>query len=292
MYPRKGNELWVTFSLRLYRYLLLVYPSAFRREYGSLMLQVFGDCARAQFSRSGVLGLLTWWGRAMLDTVQTAVEEHSQRGVDMSKEKFEKLSGWALLVGGPLILIGWLAGTRPVYEPHNYFSVWIDQYANVLTMPLVGMGILLLAVGFGGLLARFGAASGVIGRLGLGLGAISGVISAAGVIGSLFSQNEFWWYVFYWGMLFQFTGLALFGLVCLRSRLLPYGNTLPLLAGIWIPLLMVYSMVYEVITGRWLDVPGYVFFGLWLISLIGLTGIGLLLQRETGAGGAVSKAAV
>ena len=277
----------IAISIWLYRNLLLVYPSSFHRQYGSQMTQVFGDFARARFQQDGVSGLLTWWGWTMLDTVKTAIEEHSQRGVDMSKEKFEKLSGWALLLAGPVFFTGWLAGTRPDYEPHNYFSVWIDQYANAITMPLMVIGILLLVVGFSGLLVRYGAASGGFGKFGLAVGSTAGFISAAGAFGMVFLEDEFWWILFFWGLMFQFGGLLVFGLVCLRKRILPQWNGLPLLAGIWIPAFGVASAVYEAVTGKWLDWPDFVFTGIMFASLIGLVGIGIILQRENKTGTAI-----
>jgi len=75
-------------STRLYQALLAVYPSEFRRAYGIPMLQAFRDCSRRALREAGAAGLLALWSRTMLDTVQTALEEHTQRGVDMSKEKF------------------------------------------------------------------------------------------------------------------------------------------------------------------------------------------------------------
>ena len=102
-------------SARIYHALLVVYPSEFRQAYGSPMLQVFRDCCRRALGDAGPAGLLALWARTLLDTVQTAFEEHAQRGVDMSKEKFVKLSGWALVLGGPVVALGGLAATRPEY---------------------------------------------------------------------------------------------------------------------------------------------------------------------------------
>jgi hypothetical protein len=273
---------WVGVSIRLYRLLLLVYPSVFRQEYGGLMIQVFGDRAWAHYRRSGVSGLLGWWGWTMLDTVQAAIEEHTQRGVDMSKGKFEKLSAWALMLGWLVILLGWLASGRPEYQPYNYYSQEIDRLANALDMPLVILGILLLVIGYGGLLTRFGAASGLLGRFGLGLGILSGLVSAVSAASSLVFEAEFLWQLFIWGMFFQFTGMVIFGLACLRSRVLPRWHGLPLLAGMWMPLLLLASMIYEAITGNWLNLPDLVFFGFWLVSLAGLAGVGYVLLSSAG----------
>jgi hypothetical protein len=69
----------------------------------------------------------------------------------------------------------------------------------------------------------------------------------------------------------------------LKSRLLPKWNGLPLLAGIWIPLLIMISMLYEVISGGWLELPDPVFGLIWTLSLIGIAGVGYLLQADSPA---------
>ncbi len=44
---RQGRNHWlVVWSVRLYRAALVVYPPAFRREYGTPMVQVFRDACR------------------------------------------------------------------------------------------------------------------------------------------------------------------------------------------------------------------------------------------------------
>jgi hypothetical protein len=270
----------VAFSLYLYRALLAVYPSEFRREYGGLMLQVFGDCCRRALREAGPAGLLPLWGRTMLDTVQAAVEQHSQRGVDMSKEKFVKLGGWALILGGLAISLGWMAGTRPEYNSFNALSLPVDRYANLAELPLFSLGLLLLSVGLTGLFARYGRAAGGFGRFGLGLGIIFGLVSAAGVIGLGISDSDPWWSMFFWGLTFQFLCLTLFGVVCLQRRLLGRWNGLPLLAGVWVPLFVAVSLIVEQFSGAWVEWPEWVFYSLWLLSLAGLAGLGIVMQAS------------
>jgi hypothetical protein len=276
---KMAREPWsVVFSLSLYRALLAVYPSEFRQEYGGPMLQVFGDCCRRALREVGLAGLLPLWGRTALDTVQTAVEQHSQRGVDMSKEKFVKLAGWALVLGGLAISLGWMASSRPEYNPFNALSLQVDRYANAAGVPLIFLGLLLLSVGVAGLLARFGRAAGGFGRLSLGLGAVFGVVSAVGVVGLGIKDSDPWWSMFFWGLTFQFLGVALFGVVCLQRRLLGRWNGLPLLAGMWAPLFVAISLIVEQFSGAWLDMPEWIFYSLWLLSLAGLAGLGYRLQ--------------
>lgn len=58
-------------SKQLFRLLLLAYPREFRLAYGSEMTQVFGDCYRDNNSR-GLLTMLEFWLRVVLDVIQTA----------------------------------------------------------------------------------------------------------------------------------------------------------------------------------------------------------------------------
>lgn len=275
-----NNQQWLILSTRFYRALLAVYPSAFRLEYGGPMLQLFGDSCRRALREAGTSGLLDLWRRTMLDTVQTAVEEHIQRGVDMSKEKFIKLSGWALMLGGLAAMLGWLAGTRPEYNRFNARSLPIDRYANTVEFPMIVMGMLLLSIGLIGLFLRYGQRSGGFGRFSLGFGALSGAISAIGAIGLGIYDSEPWWLTFFLGMTFQYLGLTLFGIPALRQRTLPRWNWLPIFAGVWIPLFVFYSLIVEQVTGQWVDWPEAVFMTLWLFSLAGLAGLGYLLQSD------------
>ncbi len=271
---------FVPFSIFLYRMLLLIYPSEFRREYGEPMLQIFGDCCRKTLRQTGPVGMLQLYGRTLLDTVQTAIEQHTQRGVDMSKEKYIKVSGWALILAGMTIALGSLAGSRPEFNRFNALSLPIDQYANAAETPLFTLGLVLLSLGIGGLVARYGEAAGNFGRFSLGLGMISGLVSASGVIGLAIYDSESWWSLFFWGLTAQFLGLALFGVVCLQRRLLPRWNGLPLLAGVWVPLFVASSLIIEQFTGTGVDWQEWVFYSLWLLSLTGLAGLGLVLQSN------------
>jgi hypothetical protein len=54
--------------------------------------------------------------------------------------------------------------------------------------------------------------AGSFGRFSLGLGALSGVVSAVGAIGLGIYDSKPWWSMFFLGMVFQFLGLALFGM--------------------------------------------------------------------------------
>ena len=268
----------LTLSTRLYQALLTVYPSEFRRSYGSPMRQVFRDCCRRALLEAGAPGLLALWARTMLDILQTAIEEHVQRGVEMSKEKFIKLSGWALMLGGVVLLLGFLAGTRPEYRPFNARSLPIDRYVNAVADPLMMIAMFLLAVGLIGLFLQYGPTAGSFGRISLGLGAISGVISAIGSIGLGIVDQGPWWSIFFLGLFAEFLGLALFGLANLRQRTLPRGNALPILAGFWLPSYVLVSYILEQGSGNWLQAPLLVDLTMFLLTTASLAGLGFVLQ--------------
>ena len=147
----------VRLSVGLYRWLLLAYPSAFRSAYGEAMAQVFQDSCRSALQRAGAGGLPGLWARTMLDYCVTVIEEHAQRGAQMSRESISNLSGWALLSGPLMILLGWAADTRPDYNLYNARSLPIDRFLNAGDTVLLALGLVLAGVGVFGLLARFGA---------------------------------------------------------------------------------------------------------------------------------------
>lgn len=269
------------FSTRLYRAMLLIYPSDFRRAYEIPMLQTFRDCCRQALWENGNSGLFILWVRTILDTLQSAIEEHSQRGVDMSKIKFIKLSGWALILGSLALVLSFLASTRPEFNQFSALSQPIDQLANMVEDPLMVMAMLLLAVGFIGLFLQYGQQAGSFGRVSLGLGTLSGVVGVAGAIGLSISDSNPWWSMFFFGLVFEFLGLALFGLANLRQQSMPRGNGLPLMAGLWIPLYVLVSLILEQGSGSWVEMPMVVDLVLFSFTTVGLAGLGYLLQSDS-----------
>jgi hypothetical protein len=272
----------LSFSTRLYQMLLMVYPAEFRRVYRGPMLQVFRDCCRRALREGGFAGLLPFWGRTILDTVQTAIEEHSQRDVEMNREKFIKLSGWALVLGGLGLTLGMLASSRPeIYNPYSPRSWAIDPYIYSARFPLYVMGFILLSVGYTGLFIRYGERVGQLGRFWLALGALSGVIAAAGGVGLSIVDSNPWWSIFFFGTMAQFLGLAFFGLANLGQRALPRWNILPVLTGLWLPLLAIVSIIVERVSGRFVEIPVVAVQVTLGLTLAGLFGLGYLLQSDS-----------
>ena len=262
-------------STRLYQALLVIYPSEFRWIYGIPMLQVFRDCSLRALRESGYAGLFSLWMRTMLDTVQTALEEHIQRGVDMSKEKFFKLSGWAMTVGPVLFLIGGWATNRPEYSSYNAASMPIDRYANVAATPLLVFGLVLISLGFMGMLFRYSSKLFGTSFL-LGSGALAGLVSAVGAAMLAVTDSSPWWEIFILGLAIQFLVLAVFGFVSLRRRLLPRWNGLPVFA-LWLPVALLLSMGILVHWQITLQVLTY----LWILTCVMFAGLGYLLQLDS-----------
>ncbi len=271
----------VTFSVRLYRRLVSAYPADFRREYGELMLQVFRDSCRRANMEGGSGALFALWVRTGLDYLKTIIEEYARGGVHMTREKFIKLSGWSLVFGSVAIFVGWMASTRPEYNQYNAASLPIDRYANIASPLLMTLGILLVSLGMLGLLVRYRSQVGGFGRFTLGFGVLCGAVSVIGVAGLAIYDSEPWWSLFFLGWTFQNLMLALFGIVCLRRKILPRWNGLPLLAGIGVPAFVFYTYTYEAITGTWLEGLGALQLAIFLIEFVGIAVVGYLLQADS-----------
>jgi hypothetical protein len=265
----------LSLSIHLYRSLLAVYPSEFQRAYGGPMLQVFRDCCLQALSESGHHRLLALWIRTIFDTVQTAIEEHSQRGVEMTKEKFYKLSGWAMTIGPVLFLIGIWASTLPKYSPYNAALTPINRYEKAAAAPLVFFGLLFISLGILGMLLRYSPRLDGAG-ISLGVAAFAGLVSAVGVTLELASNYESNVYiVFILGLVIQYTAFVVFGIISMRRRLLPRWNGLPLLAA-WIPPGVI---ILSLEITPW-DASSQVWTVLWILTCGMFAGLGYLLQSD------------
>jgi hypothetical protein len=268
----------VRLSVRLYQALVFAYPAEFRCEYGESMVQAFRDSCRRANREGGAWSLLALWGRTTIDYFITVLEENSNGGIQMTGEKFTKLSGWAMILGSLLMLVGFLAASRPEFSSYNAASLPLDRYANIAGLPLVGVGLAMVSLGMAGMWVRYRRPAGSLGSIALGIGVFSGLVSLLGVIGLAVNDSSPWWEMFFLGWTFQFLALALFGLVCLRRKLLRRWNALPLLAGIWLPV-----MVSLNIGLRW-QAPEVVVTLIIALGLAGLAALGYLLQTDARPG--------
>ncbi len=279
----------ISISAALYRLLLLAYPSRFRHEYGAHMAQVFGNLCLRTYRHSGPPGMFSLWALTLFDLFKTVVEEHLQRGVEMTREKFIRLSGWGMILGALAIPLGVLA------EPGSIRRLYYDFFGSVTTaqfnllrsisegvdMMLFLSGFLLLNVGVLGLLLHYGNRVGRFGKTSLLLSIAGGGISII-IIGLAFTQADGWWGVFRLGLVVQFAFLALFGIAALREKPFARWNSLPFLAGVWIPLWLTISWIYKLQTGVYLyeELPSWIEYILLLVMFGSLALLGQTLQSD------------
>jgi hypothetical protein len=239
------------------------------------MAQVFRDCTLRSYRLDGLPGVLDLWIRTLLDYFKSVIEEHLQQGVHMSKSKFIRLSGWAFILGATTLLVVFLIDLRdaPPYDPNYFLSKPIDRYFEYATTILMPTSFLLFMVGMIGLYLRYRDEINNIGKFGLIVGIVGGVSSFIGSI-LFITDSEFSWNLFFAGFLLFFLGLVIFGIGSWRDSPLPRWNALPILTGIWFPLLVIATSQMDWGESVILDAIVY------LLTIIGLAGIGYLLQSD------------
>ncbi|HXQ69874.1 MAG TPA: hypothetical protein VN844_05285 [Pyrinomonadaceae bacterium] len=99
----------VDLSSRVYKVLLIAYPSAFRREYGHQMQQVFRDRYRDEARRNGHLAVAGYWMRTVLDLALTAAREHSEnfRKDNIMRRDLISLAGCIAIIATAFALLSY-----------------------------------------------------------------------------------------------------------------------------------------------------------------------------------------
>jgi hypothetical protein len=221
--------------------------------------------------------MLNLWTLILLDYIKSVVEEHIQRGIHMSKSTFIRLSGWSLVLGAITLMVAWLISIRdvPEYNRYSALSKPIDLYLEYATAILLPVTYLLLLVGMIGLYLRYRDDTNGFGKFGLIVGVLGGVISLGAAI-PLFTNGPEWsWTAWMVGTLLYFLGLSVFGIAAVRKKLLPRWNALPFLTGILIPILFIVTFQMS-----W-EATEYISLGAFLLTAIGLAGLGLILKSDT-----------
>jgi len=269
----------IAVSVKVYQVLLAVYPARFRKEYGSHMLQVFRDCCLRAFRQSGKNGMFKLWALTLFDLLRSSIEEHLQKETFMTRSKFIRLGGWSLMLGAVSLFLSILSA---YIDSIPYGPLWrIRPFYMAVSELGFWMTPILLAVGMLGLRTRYGEETGNLGKNILLIGAIAGpVITLLGFIGAE---------VFDWGWILPFTGtavllacLSIFGIPALSAKSLPRWNSLPILAGICYPFLVILVVIFEAIglSQNWIDGladPAYIAIPLQCILLFIL---GFMLQAD------------
>ncbi len=241
---------------RLYRALLLAYPPAFRCEFGEEMTQVFATAYRAAVRQGGVSLLFRFWCVMLLDLAITATTERLKEGFHMSRSTVVRLGGIALLLGSVLqiallavqaaITLDYaVAYTAPTGSP------WIGRGEAAISLA-PALAVLLL-FGLFGLHALGHTRAGAAGLIAITLIAVGLVAqTVAGILASALSWSDLSACISARdcnifdgtgmfrqaiavannGNLIAMVGLLLYGIVALRARLLPHGNSLPFLLAV------------------------------------------------------------
>jgi hypothetical protein len=277
----QANSLSV--SVRIYRALLVAYPKKFREHYEIQMVQVFRDSFRSAHYQSGVPGVIDLWLYTCADLLVTAFIERIMEGSQyMFSPKIILWGGVAGIFSGMLWMMSGNGGAG---------------------------GVLALVLGLGGLAGLYSRQAGQGGKLGL-----AGF--ALGIIGTVLVLAVLWWsstifsgptyammhlriqgqpvlagravLVSSLGLVTLGIGLALLGLVSLRSKTLPRWRGLPLGLGLLhiIQGITIFSFLYEPLSqGRNFFEPwppdGYAFIVAELVLLgLGWIGLGSTLANE------------
>lgn len=133
---------WLSFSTRVYRSLLRLYPSRFRAEYEAEMARVFRDACRDQYQQHGALGVAAVWAETVPDIVVSVTDEHAQEEFQMAKTNLIRMLAIGGMVGGAL----WIAFS--VLANMRAPGTLGGDYRNADDLlPLFFIGALGLAVG-------------------------------------------------------------------------------------------------------------------------------------------------
>jgi hypothetical protein len=153
----------------------------------------------------------------------------------MSKPELIKSSGW-FFIAGAFAFITILTGSDPLAIPGSFISAL-----------LLAAGLLNLRAGYGETINRLGRNVLLIGVIGmvlwyLGIPSLA-VMNNSGVT---HLDGERFWVVIFGGPAVVLFVLTLFGLTALRSKPMPRLNWLPVLAGIWYPVIYFFSSAYVI----------------------------------------------
>ncbi len=210
-------------SDHLYRALLILYPRAFRREFGPHMAQVFGDACRQVEGERGPSGILILWVSIVGDLAVTALHERLLEGIHMprlSRSMVVRAGGAAALLGGALLLLSFLS------HPSGPARAVVPGSIACLMFGMVGLHALLW-----GREGRLGAIGFVLVGVGLALGFIGMTGSVLGVLdpnpaAPIINTGE------HAGLVFIGAGMLLWGVVAFQVQALGRWSVMPLVIGL------------------------------------------------------------
>jgi hypothetical protein len=126
-------------SIRLYKWLLLLYPNDFRHEFGQEMIQLFCDLYRDAWQQRGYLGVFLLWLATIKETAVTVPNEHFSEWKNSMKPKqtIPTFIGLALLAySGFFVIFNVLKYNLGIPLPFDPFSS-LGENANISIWPIV-----------------------------------------------------------------------------------------------------------------------------------------------------------
>lgn len=163
----------------------------------------------------------------------------------MTRSKFIRLSGWSLILGAVTFFLFILSTSGNENRPLGQLFLNIGYQMSIWGTPI------LLGIGLLGLRTRYGNEVDGFARNILLVGAVLGlVVNIAGplIVGIFGGSNANWsWIVPFTGNAVILACLSIFGISALSEKPFPRWNFLPLIAGIWYPLVIVAVYVFEAI---------------------------------------------
>jgi hypothetical protein len=272
----------IVFSVKFYEWLLVAYPARFRKEYGSQMVEVFRDCCLRAFRQGGMNGMTSLWAVTLLDLIRSLITEYLHKETSMTRPKFIRLSGWALMTGAaaflPFLIMVMLVATRYNPIPLGWYVLELMADFGLL------YGSILLPIGMLGLRARYGREVGELGKGILLAGALGGgTLFSIMLFGMKYVPEDLYLFaeIFVIGLCLQFLGLLLFGALALVRKPLPRGNSLPLTAGLVLPMFVkLYDVMARVRFPA--DNPYFILLSVigFIIMTIALIRLGYILQAS------------
>jgi hypothetical protein len=153
----------------------------------------------------------------------------------MSKSQFIKLSGLTFMAGS-VAFMTFVNGSDSIAFP-----------GSVISALLIASGMLSLRAGYKDSLSPFGKNVLLIGVIGmvlwyLGTASLT-VMNSSGILHLTQADGEHFWVVTFGGPAVVLLALTLFGLTALRSKPIPRLNWLPILAGVWYPVIYFFFFI-------------------------------------------------
>ena len=152
---RGGQDRQRPLSERVYAVLLVAYPRGFRREYGPLMAQAFGDQCQEERGRGGPLGLTRLWLRTLPDLTVSMVSERSKTmGSGLTRAgELVTLRNLMLFNAAVLLTFGIFFASGPSIELYGFAAPTMNATnSDLWTAYALARFLGVVCVGFGALL--------------------------------------------------------------------------------------------------------------------------------------------